>query len=148
MGRDFRRLTSDRNLPQSHQPRDQGTAGKGRSQHRTDPPKRRWAQANGEQGCPPAAGLGTVGRAGDTWRPRVTTALDVQESTQAGQGTESTGPLGVLSAGKSRYCTNWGTGGLANRKTHEGGDHPDRDAQFEHVNAQAEAFLGAGEPVV
>jgi transposase len=36
----------------------------------------------------------------------------------------------------------------ANRKTREGGDHPDRDAQFEHVNAQAEAFLAAGEPVV
>jgi len=36
----------------------------------------------------------------------------------------------------------------ANRKTHEGGDHPDRDAQFEHVNAQAAAFLAAGEPVV
>jgi transposase len=36
----------------------------------------------------------------------------------------------------------------ANRKTNEGGDHPDRDAQFEHVNAQAEAFLAAGEPVV
>src|SRR5438477_1071193 len=26
----------------------------------------------------------------------------------------------------------------ANRKTHEGGGHPDRDAQFEHINAQAE----------
>jgi hypothetical protein len=36
----------------------------------------------------------------------------------------------------------------ANRKTHEGGDHLDRDTQFEHVNAQAEAFLAAGEPVV
>jgi hypothetical protein len=36
----------------------------------------------------------------------------------------------------------------ANRKTREGGEHPDRDAQFEHVNAQAEAFLAAGEPVV
>ncbi len=36
----------------------------------------------------------------------------------------------------------------ANRKTHEGGDHPDRDAQFEHLNAQAEAFLAAGEPAV
>src|SRR5260370_186952 len=34
----------------------------------------------------------------------------------------------------------------ANRKTHEGGDHPDRDAQFEPINAQAEAFLAAGEP--
>jgi transposase len=36
----------------------------------------------------------------------------------------------------------------ANRKTREGGTHPDRDAQFEHLNAQAEAFLAAGEPAV
>jgi hypothetical protein len=36
----------------------------------------------------------------------------------------------------------------ANRKTHEGGTHPDRNAQFEHINAQAEAFLAAGEPVI
>src|SRR5919204_5699128 len=35
-----------------------------------------------------------------------------------------------------------------NRKTHEGGDHPDRDAQFAHLNATAEAFLAAGEPVI
>lgn len=27
----------------------------------------------------------------------------------------------------------------ANRKTHEGGEHPDRDAQFEHINTQAQA---------
>ncbi len=36
----------------------------------------------------------------------------------------------------------------ANRKTREGGTHPDRDAQFEHLNAQAEAYLAAGEPVI
>jgi transposase len=36
----------------------------------------------------------------------------------------------------------------ANRKTPEGGTHPDRNAQFEHLNAQAAAFLAAGEPVV
>jgi len=36
----------------------------------------------------------------------------------------------------------------ANRKPREGGTHPDRDAQFEHLNAQAEVFLAAGEPVV
>ena len=36
----------------------------------------------------------------------------------------------------------------ANRKTQEGGTHPDRNAQFEHLNAQAQAFLGADEPVV
>ncbi len=36
----------------------------------------------------------------------------------------------------------------ANRKTREGVDHPDRDAQFAHLNATAEAFLEAGEPVI
>jgi transposase len=36
----------------------------------------------------------------------------------------------------------------ANRKTRQGGEHPDRDGHFEHLNAQAAAFLAAGEPVV
>jgi len=36
----------------------------------------------------------------------------------------------------------------ANRKSGEGGDHQDRDAQFEHINAAAQTFLAAGEPVI
>jgi transposase len=36
----------------------------------------------------------------------------------------------------------------ANRKTHEGGEHIDRDAQFEHINTQAKTFLAEGEPVI
>jgi len=36
----------------------------------------------------------------------------------------------------------------ANRKTKEGTAHPDRNAQFEYINAQAMAFLQAGQPVV
>jgi transposase len=36
----------------------------------------------------------------------------------------------------------------ANRKTREGADHPDRDAQFAHLNATTEAFLAAGDPVI
>jgi hypothetical protein len=35
-----------------------------------------------------------------------------------------------------------------NRKTQEGAAHPDRDAQFRHLNAQAEAFQQRGQPVV
>jgi hypothetical protein len=35
-----------------------------------------------------------------------------------------------------------------NRKSKEGGRHPDRDAQFEHINAQAEAHQAAGQPVI
>jgi len=36
----------------------------------------------------------------------------------------------------------------ANRKTREGKDHPDRDAQFEHINQQVRAFQRQGQPVV
>ena len=36
----------------------------------------------------------------------------------------------------------------ANRKTREGSHHPDRDAQFEHINARATATLKAGLPVI
>ena len=33
-------------------------------------------------------------------------------------------------------------------KENEGTQHPDRDAQFRHLNARVEAHLGDGEPVV
>ncbi len=36
----------------------------------------------------------------------------------------------------------------ANRKTREGADHPDRDAQFEHISSTCGAALAAGEPVI
>jgi hypothetical protein len=36
----------------------------------------------------------------------------------------------------------------ANRKTREGNQHIDRDAQFHYINTQAKAFLAAHEPVV
>jgi transposase len=36
----------------------------------------------------------------------------------------------------------------ANRKTLEGGDHPERDAQFAYLNTQVQAHLVAGEPAI
>src|SRR6202790_1790804 len=36
----------------------------------------------------------------------------------------------------------------ANRKTNEGGNHPDRDAQFGHINQSVTAALAAQEPVI
>jgi len=36
----------------------------------------------------------------------------------------------------------------ANRKTREGSDHPDRDAQFAHINASVTAALAARQPVI
>lgn len=35
-----------------------------------------------------------------------------------------------------------------NRKTREGDGHPDRDAQFAHINASAGAYVAAGDPVI
>ncbi|MCX4239092.1 ISAzo13 family transposase [Paraliomyxa miuraensis] len=34
------------------------------------------------------------------------------------------------------------------RKTREGESHPDRNAQFEHINTTADDFLGRGQPVI
>ena len=36
----------------------------------------------------------------------------------------------------------------ANRKTIEGARHPDRNAQFEHINARVRAYLRQGEPAI
>ena len=36
----------------------------------------------------------------------------------------------------------------ANRKTREGSNHPDRDAQFAHINATVKAAIAAGEPAI
>jgi transposase len=36
----------------------------------------------------------------------------------------------------------------ANRKTREGSDHPDRDAQFAHIAARSAEYLAKGDPVI
>ena len=36
----------------------------------------------------------------------------------------------------------------ANSKTREGASHPDRNAQFEHINAKVKSFLAAGQPAI
>jgi hypothetical protein len=36
----------------------------------------------------------------------------------------------------------------SNKKTREGASHPDRDAQFEHINQTVAAAIAAGEPVI
>jgi hypothetical protein len=44
--------------------------------------------------------------------------------------------------GELKYCRHF------NRKTKEGSNHPDRDAQFEYINARVEAFQAADQPVI
>ena len=44
--------------------------------------------------------------------------------------------------GELKYCRH------SNRKTKEGGKHPDRDAQFEYINAKVQAFQADNQPVI
>ena len=48
----------------------------------------------------------------------------------------------------ARMLRAMGYGLRANRKTTEGRQHPDRDAQFNHINRRARAFQRRGDPVV
>ena len=36
----------------------------------------------------------------------------------------------------------------SNKKPHEGGNRPDRDAQFKHINDTAEQFMGESQPII
>src|SRR5271165_329331 len=47
-----------------------------------------------------------------------------------------------------RLLTDLGYSLQSNRKTEEGKDHPDRDAQFEHINRKVRRFQSRGQPVV
>ena len=48
----------------------------------------------------------------------------------------------------AQYLRQMGYSLQGNRKTEEGEDHPDRDAQFRHINRQVERALAAGWPVI
>ena len=48
----------------------------------------------------------------------------------------------------ARLLTEFGYNLQANRKTEEGKDHPDRDAQFEHINRKVRTFQRRRQPVV
>jgi Rhodopirellula transposase DDE domain len=46
------------------------------------------------------------------------------------------------------WLSDWGYSLQANRKTKEGQDHPERDAQFEYIDEQVRAFQAEHQPVV
>jgi hypothetical protein len=48
----------------------------------------------------------------------------------------------------AQYLRDLGYSLQGNRKTEEGEDHPDRDAQFQHINREVRRTLGLGWPVI
>jgi hypothetical protein len=60
--------------------------------------------------------------------------------------TEQGMPVGARTAAKLLYQAGYRL--QANAKVFEGRQHPDRDGQFEYINAKAVEFLAAGDPVI
>jgi hypothetical protein len=76
------------------------------------------------------ARAGNPDRCGRRWRQRISPSALAN-----GTAAESAG-CALLSC--PRVLENLGYSLRANRKTREGSDHPDQDAQFEHINAQVQ----------
>ena len=77
----------------------------------------------------------------DAWRSDQPLAVDRQEHTEARRGVGCTG-----TCGQPMRVPSPGAVGLqppSNRKTREGELHPDRDGQFEHLNAKCVGSSGA-----
>ena len=55
-------------------------------------------------------------------------------------------PVGPRTVGRMLRAAGYSLQG--NRKTKEGASHPDRDAQFEHINATVQDFQERGQPVI
>ena len=89
----------------------------------------------------------SLGGAGGTGRPDVAAALDLQEPAAAGGGTAGARPPGQPHPGR-RAAGRRSFSLQANRKTREGSGHPDRDAQFAHINASVTGALAERQPVI
>jgi hypothetical protein len=66
--------------------------------------------------------------------------------TLAAQLTRQRHPISHMKVAQLLHAQGYSLQG--NRKTQEGGDHPDRDAQFRHINRQVERTLARGAPVI
>jgi hypothetical protein len=64
----------------------------------------------------------------------------------AGELVEQDHPVSHMKVAQILHGLNYSLQG--NRKTEEGEDHPDRDAQFQHINAAVKKYLGQGMPVI
>jgi transposase len=81
---------------------------------------------------------------GDPESPLRWTSRSVAKLTDALRGIGHT----VAPSTTERLLKRLGYSLQANRKTREGADHPDRDAQFAHIAAVSGAALGGGAPVI
>ena len=86
-------------------------------------------------------------RAGDGRRSDATTDVGIEEPCEARAALRSMGHR-VSASRIPKLLERLGYCRQVNRKSLEGSHHADRNAQFEHINAQVEAFQAAGQPVI
>ena len=91
--------------------------------------------------------LEEAARAGDPWGSGDATALDLQELATAGGRAEPPGSPHESPDG-GRVAPRAGLQPAGNRKTIEGTSHPDRNAQFEHINRKVNEHLRTKDPVI
>ncbi|MGH8411438.1 MAG: ISAzo13 family transposase, partial [Pseudomonas sp.] len=81
---------------------------------------------------------------GDPMSPLRWTCLSTSQLAQA--LSEQDHPVSPRSIGRLLNAAGYSLQG--NRKTQEGTSHPDRNAQFEHINATVQGFQHRGQPVI
>ncbi len=74
--------------------------------------------------------------------------VGVEEPREAGAGARGDGPQDQREHGRQAAHGRAGFSRQGNRKADEGSHHPDRNAQFEHINAKVVAAQAKGEPVI
>src|SRR3954454_320616 len=134
-----------RRRAQHHRARPQGPAGCNAGAW-PGAPARRWPAQADCQGSDAADGSGEAAGAGDDgrsdavrWVSKSHDKLATALCEMGHQVSASSLPKLLEALGYRRHV---------NRKTKDGGSHPDRDAQFECINAKAREFQAAGQPVV
>ena len=137
----------DRHCGQRNRSWPEGIGKRGHAGCRPGAAARRRVQTAGEEGRDFPGRLAGAGRSECARRSDVPAALDLQKPVAVGGGLGGERPPGRPHGGREllhqqKFSLQ------ANRKTREGDSHPDRDAQFVHINDTVAAALAAGEPVI
>ena len=100
-----------------------------------------------EQTQPGVGSLEPAGRAADPRGSDVALAVDVQKCGETGGGVDHT-RVARQRHDRRAIAPRVGHRLHALQKAREGAAHPDRNAQFAHINATAGAFIARGQPVI
>ena len=111
-----------------------------------NPPAGGGTPAAGRDRSGSASGIGGAGGAGHPGRSDVAVEVDDQVDPEPGRGAGRAGTSGVAPDRGQLLTASWGTACRPTPRPSRAAQHPDRDAQFGYLNAQAERAHGRGQP--